>query len=443
VKNAIRDKRLIGAALVALVAVITLTLVLVLPRSKSTPPPGASATANVTPGLNAAVDTQQRIVAILTQMHEKAFNPDALPPKNSAGLAGGLFVNWFAGWDGNLSTAPDNTNFTSNGKTDSELGKPIRHDEFTDLIYMRTLLGYRAAHPSDHAFDADIARMEPIVKSDFQAYTYYKCFLYGELVDMARFDPGGGWGAMADTYVRAVYARYYNSALSSVVGNSDGTYRVDFAIECAVAFIDAGTRLHDPGMVSAGRATAQHVLDNGIDPTTHLLNLQMAAKGSGKDTLIQKQVKMGEEAQSLDALLTMYDLTHNPVFLTNVHAAVTWLFASPLHDKQNGGFFFAVDSDGTGLQTNYKESRQAWMLTLLQHLDKREPGQWTSQTVELLAVVKDKLWGAASDGYVYRVTPGFAVYRTHAGAGRALVSEEWVTTEAMDIACQALEGPSS
>jgi mannose/cellobiose epimerase-like protein (N-acyl-D-glucosamine 2-epimerase family) len=155
---------------------------------------------------------------------------------------------------------------------------------------------------------------------------------------------------------------------------------------------------------------------------------------------VQSQVKMGEEAQSLDALLSMYELTHNRAYLTLVHNAAGWLSSSSLHDRINGGYFFSIDYNGAGLQSAYKESRQAWMLALFEHLNRLEPGRWTSQVTEMLAVVKDKLWAAVSDGYVYRVTPQFTVYVNHQGAGNSAVTERWVTSEAMDIACQVLEG---
>jgi hypothetical protein len=117
------------------------------------------------------------------------------------------------------------------------------------------------------------------------------------------------------------------------------------------------------------------------------------------------------------------------------------MYSSPLYDRRDGGFYFSIDYDGTQLQNSYKESRQAWMLALLEHLERLQPGHWSSQVQGMLAVVTDKLWSAASDGYVYRVTPQFTVYVNHEGPGHTEVTESWVTSEAMDIACQVLENP--
>jgi hypothetical protein len=403
--------------------------------------PTASATAGT--GSPSNVAAPARVAAILDEMQRKAFNPQAVPPKNSAGVPGGIYINWGATWDGSPDTAADNTDFNTNGQTDSQAGLPARHDEFTDLLYLRNLLGYRAQNPADHGFDTNISRMEPVVKSDFQSYTFYKCSLYGELEDMARFAPDQGWGALADAYAQAVLKRFYSASLGSVVDSAHSSYRVDYATECAAMFVDAGKRTGNQTMLAAGISTARHILQNAVDPTTHLLPLQMSVGASGKDAVAQKQVKVGDVAQILDSFLVLYDLTNDSAYRQEVHDAVSWMFSSPIHDQQNGGFFFSVDLDGTNLQSSYKESRQAWMLPLLQHLNRLEPGMWTTQENEMLVVVRDKLWQPVSSGYVFRVTPSFGPFQSSNGPGHAHVTESWVTTEAMDIACQALEGNGS
>jgi hypothetical protein len=435
-------KRWVAATLALVAGAVAISLILLLPSARQSGGGASHLPSSRGTTRTAGVDASARVAAILEQMHEKAFNPQAPPPKNSGGVPGGTFINWGATWDGDVDTAKDNTDFNTNGQTDSEAGLSARHDEFTDLLYLRNLLGYRAQHPADHSFDSDIIRMEPVVKSDFRSYTYYKCSLYGELEDMQQFDPTGGWGSMADTYAAAVLSRYYSTSLETVVEGSQGhySYRVDYAAECAAMFVDAGKRLNNQPMVQAGVSTAQHLLDHAVNPTTHLLPLQMSIGSSGAETVAQSQIKVGDAAQMLDALLHVYDLTHDSAYLDEVSSAVHWMFASPLHDQTNGGFYFSIDVDGTGLQSSYKESRQAWMLPLLEHLDRLEPGSWTAQVNEMLGVVRDKLWQPASEGYVYRVTPSFAPFQSHDGVGGSLVTESWVTAEAMDIAAQALEG---
>jgi len=106
------------------------------------------------------------------------------------------------------------------------------------------------------------------------------------------------------------------------------------------------------------------------DPNTHLYPLQMNYQQGG-DGVGQAQIKIGEQAQTLDSLLTVYDHIRIPQILTAVKAAVDEMYnpALGLQDALNGGFFYSVDFDGKGLQSAYKESRQGWMVQLLGHLN--------------------------------------------------------------------------
>jgi hypothetical protein len=442
------NKRLVATLLVVAAVVIAGVVVLVLPAGHRTS--DHSSGGYVTPGIPnfspngtpsslppPTADATTRVVDILQQMHQKAFNHAAAAPKNSAGLTGGTFINWGADWDGSPTTAADNTDYQSNGQTDAVTGQTPRHDEFTDLLYLRNLTGYRYAHPADHTFDVDISRMAPVVKSDFKSYTYYKCSLYGELIDLNRFDPGQGWLDMANTYAANVYHNWYNSSLGTIVDKSHNTYRVDYAAECADAFLDAGPRTQNSAMTTAGMSTAEHLLHNAENSQTHLFPLQMNA--GAQETVAQAQVKVGDEAQILQALLDVYQQTHVQSFLTAVTGAVNSMYTDGLYDTQSGGFFFSIDSDGSNLQNSYKESRQGWMLELLRQLDTIQPGVWTAKANDMSNVVINQLWQPGSSGYVYRVTPGFGPLATNNGPNQTTVVETWVTAEAMDIACQVLE----
>jgi len=161
----------------------------------------------------------------------------------------------------------------------------------------------------------------------------------------------------------------------------------------------------------------------------------------GQDRVVQSQLTMGEEAQLLNSLLDAYDLTANKSYLNAVLEAVNSLYspAIGLWDRTNNGFFFSVDADGQSLNAHYKESRQAWMLPLLQHLARIEGGGvWAAREQEMLTVVREKLWQPNINGYPYRETPDFTVYQSHNGPGRTNVQEDWVTSEAMGITGESL-----
>jgi hypothetical protein len=401
--------------------------------SPSSPAPTVSPTAGIAP----TVDTARRLADILDDMHSHAFNP-AAPPTKGSDLSGGLFINWLGTWDGDLTTASDNTNIETSGLSDDQTGASPRHDPVVDLMYLRNLRAYMHDFPSDHSFDQDAARMEPIVKAEFAHYTYYRSWIYFQLRDLDRFEPGHGWDQMAHTFADAVDRGFYDAAAGTVIDKSHDNYRTDFAAESAAMFADAGARYGEPQLTAAARSITQHLLAEAQDPTTHLYPLQMAYSPRG-DTVEQSQIKVGAEAQLLDGLLTVYDHLRDPRILTAVEQSVNELYSPQLGlwDTRNGGFYFSVDADGRGLDTSYKETRQAWMLDLLRHLDQDAGGQ-AQRIAAMTSVVVDSLYQKALDGYVYRVTPAFAVMQTGNGPGHTDVQEDFVTSEAMGIAGNVL-----
>jgi hypothetical protein len=441
-------RRQVGVlALAAITAVIAVVLVMAVGRSSSpTPLPSSPSitfgTQVPTPSTKQTpppVDPPalKRLADILTTMHQDAFNPQAPSTKGSS-LPGGLFINWRGDWDGNPSTASDNTNVQTSGSSDDQTGASPRHDPVVDLMYLRNLRAYMYYAPSDHSFDADASQIEPIVKAEFAGYTYYRSWIYFQLRDLAVFEPRGGWDLLAQHFVQGVYHGFYNAAAGTIIDKSHNNYRTDFAAESAAAFADAGARYNDSALTAAARSVTEHLLTYAQDPNTHLFPLQMNYQQGG-DAVGQAQIKMGEQAQTLDSLLTVYDHIRIPQILTTVKAAVDELYnpALGLHDTLNGGFFFSVDYDGKGLQSAYKESREAWMVQLLGHLNADAGGQ-AQRIAEMTSVVLGKMWQNALHGYVYRTSDNWGVYTNHSGPNHTAVDENFVTSEAMGIAGNVL-----
>jgi hypothetical protein len=397
--------------------------------------PGSTTSCTAAPASSrAAVGNAQRLTDILDDMHGHAFNPGAPPGKNST-LPGGLFINWRGTWNGDHCTAAGNTNIRTSGQSDDTTGASPRHDPVTDLMYLRNLRAYQSTHPADHSLDADAARMDPIVRAEFAKSSYYRSWTYFQLQDLDRFQPDTGWDQPARYFAGAVYRSFYNEAAGMVVDKSHSYYRTDFAAETAAALADAGSRYQEPRFTEAARSIAANLLAHAADARTHLFPLKVGNDGS----VVQAQIKMGEQAQLLDALLTVYDHLRQPELLAAVGHAVEELYSPQLGlwDAQRGGFFFSVNADGSGLQSAYKESRQAWVLALLRHLD-RDAGGQTQRIAEMTTVVVDRLWQSTLHGYVYRVSPEFAVYHTSNGPARTEVVEDFVTSEAMGIAGNVL-----
>lgn len=400
--------------------------------------PGATTRGVTGPG---AAATGARIRDILQDMNAKAFNPQA-PPAKGEGHPGGLFINWRGAWQGNQATAAANTNIGGSGLSDQQSGGTSRHDPLTDLVYLVNLYSYEAIYPDDREFAADAARMEPIVKDEYSNEGYYRCWVYFQLRDLAALRPSQGWDDIAGHFAAGVYRHYYDSQ-AGVIGDPrhNGAYRPDFAAECGAMLIDIGNRQRNAAWTQAGISTLGDLLSRAQNPTTHLFPEQLQP-GPARDTVTHPKLTVGGEAQLFDAFLTAYDLTGNKSYLDAVIAGVDSLYspAIGLWDSVDGGFFSSVNADGTSLDDHYKQTRQAWMLVLLAHLSRIQAGgQWARKEKEMLTVVRDRLWQPSINGYPYRETPGFLIYHSSEGPGHSAVVENWVTSEAMGIACQSLE----
>ena len=413
------------------------------PHPSASGAPAMSSAPTPAPGSVAASEpaTAARIFDILQEMNANAFNPQA-PPVGGASRPGGLFINWRGTWPGDFATAAANTNIKESGLSDQQAGSAPRHDPLTDLTYLVNLYAYQAIYPHNQAFAPDVTRMEPIVKQEYANVGYYRCWVYFQLRDLGELQPAQGWDAIAARFAASVYQHFYDSQAGAIADpRHNGVYRTDYAAECGAMLIDAGQRTHDAAWIRAGSSTLAHLVQRAQNPQTHLFPLQMKL-GPTQDMVVQAQLKVGEEAQLLNSFLDAYDLAGNKSYLNAVVQAVNSLYspAIGLRDRGRGGFFFSVSADGRHLNTHYKESRQAWMLPLLQHLARIEGGGvWAGRQEEMLAVMRDKLWQPSIHGYPYRESPSFAIYQSHNGPGRTRVVEDWVTSEAMGIACESLD----
>lgn len=418
------------------------TLLLLLASCSSQAPNLSPATVSMPAGAVASEPpTVARIRDVLMDMATSAFNPRATPV--SGGRApGGLFINWRGTWSGDPATAAANTDIQESGLSDQQAGNAPRHDPLTDLTYLVNLDAYQAIEPRDQEFAPDVARMEPIVKQEYANVGYYRCWVYFQFRVLGGLQPAQGWDAIAARFAASIYQHYYDIRAGTIADpRHDGLYRVDYAAECGAMLIEAGQRAHQAAWVSAGESTLAHLMQRAQNPSTHLFPLQMQL-GTARDTIVQPRLTIGEEAQLLNSFLDAYDLTGNKDYLNDVVQAVNSIYSPVigLWDPVNGGFFYSVNADGQSLNVSYKETRQAWMLPLLQHLARLENGgAWIGKEQDMVTVVRDKLWQPSINGYPYRETASFTIYQSHNGPGRSHVTEDWVTSEAMGIGCESLD----
>jgi hypothetical protein len=451
----------IAATLTAIIVVVVV-LVLVLPSggnktvpTTSAPTSGATTTSGPTtttpaattsttpttgtgPGLSDPA-TRARVQAILDEEAKVGFNKTA-PADPAGGPLGGLYVNWRAGWNGTSDPAA-NTNVQETGLSDAQAGVATeRHDPLTDLTYLVSLETYQH-DTGDNRYASQISTMEPIVYAEFKSYGYYRSWIYFQLIDLAGYDPTQGWDQAAQAFATKLADHFWDPALGAFEDPAHDTLDSEYVAESAAALADAGARFHQPSWSTDAERAATFLVSHLANPQTGLFPLRASVSGS-QATITNQQVTVGEEAQLLDSLLTVHDHSHDPGLLDAVVKAVNslWSPSLGLHDATNLGFFSAVDAGGGNLHNAYKETRQAWLIPMLVHLQSDGGGDQSSRISEMVTVTRDKLWQPGGPGYSYRVAPNFTAYISHEAPGHQANTESYVTTESMGIASETLEG---
>jgi hypothetical protein len=395
-------------------------------------------TSTATPHPDAA--TLARVRTVVDSVAAHAWNGSA-PPSRGTG-PGGVYINWRPSWDGHGAAAAA-TNIQTSGGSDADAGAPTRHDPLADLLILHGVTAYLAVGGPDPAAERLRCLLSPVVASELRSYGVDRGWVYGQLIALAQLDSAGPWLASAQHFAELLARSYLDPATGAERNPRSGTYRSDYAAEVAAALVDAGQRFHRADWVTQGGRAATWLLTHAADPSTGLFPgvLRLSA-ADAHDGVVDPMVKIGAQAQLLDALLSVSDVTHDPRLLAAVQRAVATLDnpAVGVTDPRHGGYYYAVDAGGTNARTDYKETRQAWVLPLLQHLQ-RITGSGAARTAKAENLVRDSLYRPNGQGYVYRVAPDLGEYVSSLDGVR--LGEEWISSEATGIALVALTGPLS
>ena len=426
---------------IALIAVVALYVTACSSIGGGTPPVGSVSAVPPVSGCRALVSTvaahpaaadADRATLVLSRFAMLGWNPTA-PPVRPSKLTGGLFVNYRTTWNGAADPAA-NTNITTVGDSDAENGGSPRHDPLTDLALLRNIDALQSTGDTDAQVDQLRCRLQPVVEAEFVTYGVVRGWVYNDLIDLSRLDSTGPWLTQAKTFATLLAKRFAGGI------DPKASFRPDWVAESAAALTDAGKRFGQPAWTALGSRVATQLVATSADPRTGFFpgSAQLAEKGPAvvKDPL----VKVGSQAQLVDALLSVYDDTHDAQILAAVRKNLTSLQSSSIGpaDTVNGGWFFGVNSNGTGVRTSYKETRQGWLVPMFRHA--ATDGLVTAAVVDsTAAIVRDKLYQPDSRGYVYRVRPDWTPFISTQNGAR--VEETWVSSEATGIAVQALLGP--
>jgi hypothetical protein len=378
--------------------------------------------------------TAARATAALSAYAALAWNASA-PPVRPSTLSGGLFINFRPSWNGSNNVAA-NTNIQTSGESDAQGGRSPRHDPLTDLTVLRAVDTAFSMGADDEKLTALRCRLQPVAEAEFTNYGVERGWVYDQLIDLAELDPSGPWRTDARAFAGTLARRFAGGL------NSRQTFRPDWVAESAAALTDAGNRFEQPGWASIGGDLARRLCQTSADPTTGLFPARAHLVAGGRAMVDDAIVKVGSQAQLLDALLTVYEANHDKLLLAAVRRALDSLRSPAIgvEDTVNGGWFYAVNVDGSSVRKSYKETRQAWLVNLFRHAAANGLVP-TDLSAQMLTIVRDKLYQTESLGYVYRVRADWTAFASL--QNRKPVEENWVSSEATGIATQALLGPLS
>ncbi|HEX3606751.1 MAG TPA: hypothetical protein VH134_12570, partial [Candidatus Dormibacteraeota bacterium] len=335
---------------------------------------------------------------------------------------GGLYINWSV-------DDPSQVN-----QPNAAVG---RHDGLTDLRDLVNMMWYERRHPGDSSQNAGIARLAPVVQTEFSRYSSDKGWVYWQLLQLTSLGAGGG----AYTTAAQSFAGRLASAIDPATGVNHGPlsastaeaaascpdgYRVDHDLESGLALVDAGARFGNPTWSALGAREVDTVVAQTFDTAHHLFN-RIVCQGAIWDT----HAKLGEQADEITALLDAGTFIHSSAYIARAEQMLDALAgpAGGLHDTAGGGYFFSLDLATGAVSNAYKESRQLTLLADFHRADALIHGRYAANEAEMTRVALQMFTASPLAGYPYREPPSFGFF------GR----ERWITSESAGIALEALQ----
>jgi hypothetical protein len=393
---------------------------------------------------------------MLRNLHANGLNRN---PTINRGL-GGLWINWRYGAN------PQQTNFKGSGETDGP-ADPLRHDVLTDFRYLHNLLLWKTLHPADHEFDDDIQRFRDIVRLEFADTRNERGWLYDELIDMYRLSKDEFYRqtarGLAEAYAASLAKPPAGFLYKTNSAHPHGYYRADLVLEAGCALIQAGREFQQPAWEAKGRAAVDFVyahawlpryrtflfiMDDLLLPDGRLNpDEKIYRDDSGRYRIDGGVVRMGSLGQMAVSLLHAYMASGDRVFLDRATDLLDSLTPKQntlgLWDDKNLGYFNSAVFAGPGFREpgvprvnrSKKESgRQAHMLEAFAVANALTGGRYREPEQVMTDVVTTKAYYPPGHGILYEQAPDWRLLPLKSGG-----SEDWVTSEAMGIALEALQ----
>jgi hypothetical protein len=414
---------------------------------------GRRAGAVPTRDANTSAAIRSVIDDVLTNIRQNGHNPD---PSINDGL-GGLWINWRTG------SNPLQTNLSSSGvagtKNDDD---GARHDELTDLRYLHNLWAYRSVYPDGLDVQGEIDRYTKIVAKGFASGRNERGWVYDLVNDLHRLSKEPFYEQLARRlatyYVNELFKPQLGSVCKIKKDRPRGSYRVDHAMCIGCALVQAGVTFGNDDWSQHGRQIIEFLYEQAYLPAyrtfpselDHVLTEdgrpnQNARffRPKGTEGGSAKPPALGQMALSL---LHAHEATGEQQLLDRATDLLVPLTAADnslgLWDAEYGGYFDKAVFSGTHVRepgairvdTGDKEgSRQLHLFEAFCVANRQTQGRFQEMEDRLLDITLHKAYCPEQHGFVYLMDADWSLLTLKDGSKR-----DWVTTEAMGIAVQAL-----
>ncbi len=412
-----------------------------------------------TPTATVPAATVERIViTVLQNIHNNGFDAQA-----NDGL-GGLWLNWRYG------TQPLQINFDDAGNANGS-SVPPRQDRLVDLRYVHTLWLYKRQHLDDARFDGELKKYTDIVKHEFTDHPDERGWVFDTLVDLYHLSHDAFYKHAAQAEVVFLDTKRFHRSVGAYYKTSRthprGYYPVDQALEAGCALLQAGSLFSNKQWTRDCKTILAFVYQHAFLRRYHVFVSYMdhvllangklnptetffRGKDQGGHLINGGQVTVGLVGQEILSLLHAYQVTRDETLLDRAQELLAPFMARPnalgLWDTHHLGYYTALIFPGKtiahpGTPTLSKKTKeggqQLLMLEAFQVADTLTSGQYAGMVTALEQVAVNKAFYAPGHGYLDQETADWKPLVLQSG-DNAGETEDWVTTEAMGIALEAL-----
>jgi hypothetical protein len=413
---------------------------LFLPTSTATVPP---------------MDVESIVVDVLQNMQTNGFDAQA----NSG--QGSLWLNWRYGTD------PLQTNFDAAG---TEV--PPQQDRLSDLRYVQNLWLYIRQHPDDSQFDSELMKYTQIVKAEFSDQPDERGWVFDTLITLYHLSHDSFYQQAAQAEAQSLDTLHFHRSLGAYYKTSHshphGYYPVDEALEAGAALLQAGSLFQHKQWTKDGKTIMAFVekhaflshyhvfasyMDNVLLQSGKLNPTETFFRGTdqGGQTINGGRITVGLAAQEILSLLDAYTVTSDETLLDKAQELLAPFRAQPntlgLWDSHHLGYYAALTFPGKTIahpgtpvlsRKTKQGGQQLLMLEAFQVANTMTDGTYTSMVMALQQVATEKAYYATGHGYLDQETADWKPLVLQSG-DNAGETEDWVTTEAMGIALEALQ----